>query len=86
MKLVLLKPYRKLGNIGDIIEVKDGFGRNYLIPANIAVRATKENIASFESRKADLESKNKDILANAQKVVLLDSCQITYQVLQLFEG
>lgn len=68
MKLVLLKPYRKLGNIGDIIEVKDGFGRNYLIPANIAVRATKENIASFESRKADLESKNKDILANAQKV------------------
>lgn len=68
MKLVLLKPVRKIGNIGDVINVKDGFGRNYLIPQGIADRATKENLNEFEARKVELERKNKDLIANAKKM------------------
>jgi len=68
MKLVLLKPARKLGNIGDIIEVKDGFGRNYLIPQGIASRATKENLEHFQARKLELEEKNNALIADAKKI------------------
>ena len=61
MKVVLLKSKKHLGNIGDVIEVKDGFGRNFLIPQSIATRATKENLAEFEAKKHDLEERHKKL-------------------------
>jgi large subunit ribosomal protein L9 len=56
MQVILLEKVGKLGNLGDQINVKAGFGRNYLIPYGKAVPATKSNVADFESRRADLEA------------------------------
>lgn len=70
MKVVVLKPLKTLGKIGEIVEVKDGYGRNFLIPQNIAARATPENLMQFEERKHELEEKNKALLAEAQEEVL----------------
>ena len=49
MQVILVKPVRKLGKVGNTVTVADGFGRNYLIPKEFAIRATKENIAKFSS-------------------------------------
>ncbi|MDX1923819.1 MAG: 50S ribosomal protein L9 [Rickettsiaceae bacterium] len=68
MKVVLLKPRKKLGNIGDIVEVKDGFGRNFLIPQKIASRATKQNLEFFEAKKHELEAQNDKYLAECKKI------------------
>ncbi len=65
MKVVILKPLKTLGKIGDIVEVKDGYGRNFLLPQNIAARATDENLKQFEEKKHELEEKNKALLAEA---------------------
>ena len=54
MEIILLQKINKLGNIGDTVEVKPGFGRNYLIPSGKALRATKENKEVFETTKAKL--------------------------------
>ncbi len=70
MKVVVLKPLKTLGKIGEIVEVKDGYGRNFLIPQNIAARATPENLIQFEERKHELEEKNKTLLAEAQEEAL----------------
>ena len=59
MQVILTKPLRKLGKIGDIVNVRAGYGRNYLLPQNLAIRATEDNIASFNSIKEELEHKNK---------------------------
>ncbi|WP_299982866.1 50S ribosomal protein L9 [uncultured Pseudoteredinibacter sp.] len=56
MEVILLEKVGKLGGIGDRVEVKAGFGRNYLVPQGKAVPATKANIADFEARRADLEA------------------------------
>ena len=55
MEVILLEKVGKLGGLGDQVTVKPGYGRNYLIPQGKAVSATKQNIAEFESRRADLE-------------------------------
>lgn len=55
MQVILLEKVGKLGDLGDQVAVKAGFGRNYLIPYGKAVPATETNIASFEARRADLE-------------------------------
>ncbi len=55
MNVILLENVGKLGSLGDQVNVKAGFGRNYLIPYGKAVPATKDNIAEFESRRAELE-------------------------------
>ncbi|MDX1917127.1 MAG: 50S ribosomal protein L9 [Rickettsiaceae bacterium] len=67
MKVVLLKPRKKLGNIGDIIEVKNGYARNFLIPEHIATRATKENLLYFENKKSTLEQNNSELKILALK-------------------
>lgn len=54
MKLVLLERIEKLGQVGDIVDVKTGYARNYLLPYKKALRATKENMAVYEARKAEL--------------------------------
>lgn len=68
MKVVLLKPVRKLGKIGDIVEVKPGFGRNFLIPQAFAVRATESNQKMIEEQKKDLEAKNAEAKKQAEAV------------------
>lgn len=55
MNVILLDKIENLGNIGDLVTVKPGYGRNYLLPQGKASLATKENIAEFEARRADLE-------------------------------
>ena len=69
MQVILLEKVGNLGNLGDVVNVKDGFGRNFLIPHGKAKRATEANKAEFESRRADLEKQQAALLAAAQKRV-----------------
>ena len=57
MEVILLEKVRNLGDLGEQIKVKSGFGRNFLIPQGKAVMATKDNVAKFEERRAELEAK-----------------------------
>ena len=66
MEIILIEKVANLGNLGDIVKVKDGFGRNFLIPQGKAKRATVANKAEFEARRADLEKQQADILTAAK--------------------
>lgn len=66
MKVILLEKIARLGNLGDQVTVKSGFGRNYLIPQGKATPATAENVAKFEARRAELEKAAAELLAVAQ--------------------
>ena len=57
MKVILTEKITKLGNIGDTVEVKTGFARNYLLPNGKAMRWTRENVALFEAKKAELQAR-----------------------------
>lgn len=56
MEVILLEKVGKLGTVGDVVDVKAGFGRNYLLPSGKAITATKANVADFEARRAELEA------------------------------
>ena len=58
MQVILLQRVAKLGQMGDVVNVKDGYGRNYLLPQGKALRASDANIKSFEAKKAQLEANN----------------------------
>ncbi|MFD0966787.1 50S ribosomal protein L9 [Seminibacterium arietis] len=66
MQVILLDKIAHLGQVGDKVEVKSGFARNFLIPQGKAVMATKANIEYFEARRAELEAKAAESLAVAQ--------------------
>lgn len=66
MELVLLQKVQNLGDLGDLVTVKAGFGRNYLVPTGKAVPATKDNLAQFEARRAELEAAAKSLLGQAE--------------------
>jgi large subunit ribosomal protein L9 len=66
MEVILLEKVANLGNLGDRVKVKPGYGRNYLIPKGKATEATAENIARFEARRAELESRAAESLTSAQ--------------------
>ena len=66
MQIILLEKVVNLGNLGDIVKVKDGYARNFLIPKKQARRATKEAIAEFEVRRAELEKVAAEKLTAAQ--------------------
>ncbi len=66
MEVILLEKVGKLGNIGDKVAVKSGFGRNYLIPQGKAVAATEANVAEFEARRAELEANAAEKLTAAE--------------------
>lgn len=66
MEVILLEKVENLGNIGDQVNVKSGYGRNFLLPQGKATLATPENIAIFEARRAELEAKQAEELAAAQ--------------------
>jgi large subunit ribosomal protein L9 len=65
MQVILLQKVQNLGDLGEIVNVKPGFARNYLIPQSKASMATESNIKMFEERKAELIAKEKDSLAAA---------------------
>ena len=65
MQIILLEKVANLGMLGDIVKVKDGFGRNFLIPQGKAKRATETNKAEFAARRAELEKQQADILTVA---------------------
>ena len=67
MQVILLEKVRNLGNLGDCVNVKSGYGRNFLIPQNKAVFATANNLAMFETRRAELEKNAAQALAKAQE-------------------
>lgn len=66
MQIILLEKVGKLGNLGDVVRVKDGYARNFLIPSKLARRATEAAIKEFETRRADLEKAAAAKLAAAQ--------------------
>ncbi|QGZ61611.1 50S ribosomal protein L9 [Paraburkholderia acidisoli] len=66
MQIILLEKVVNLGNLGDIVKVKDGYARNFLIPNKKARRATKDAIAEFEVKRAELEKAAAEKLAAAQ--------------------
>ena len=74
MDLILLEKVQNLGDLGDLVKVKAGYGRNYLVPKGKAVLATKENLAAFEARRTELEAAAQDRLgkATARQTGLVD--------------
>jgi large subunit ribosomal protein L9 len=66
MELILLEKVRNLGNLGDKVKVKPGYGRNYLLPQGKAVRVNAENLAAFEARRAEYEAKANKLLSDAE--------------------
>ena len=66
MQIILLEKVGKLGNLGDVVKVKDGYARNFLIPSRRARRATESAIKEFETRRAELERAAAEKLATAQ--------------------
>lgn len=66
MQVILLEKVVNLGQLGDIVKVRDGYGRNFLIPQGKAKRATDANIQAFEARRSELEKAQADALASAQ--------------------
>lgn len=66
MQVILLERIARLGGVGDNVKVRDGFARNFLLPQKKALRATKENVEYFETRRATLEKQNADARAAAE--------------------
>jgi large subunit ribosomal protein L9 len=67
MQVILMEKVVNLGNLGDVVKVRDGFARNYLIPQGKAKRATADNLKAFEARRAELEEAQAEALAKAQE-------------------
>ena len=68
MEVILLERVAKLGQMGEVVRVKDGFARNYLLPKGKALRATEANKSKFEGMKVDLQAKNVETKAEADKI------------------
>ena len=78
MQIILLERVAGLGNLGDVVTVKNGYARNFLIPTAKAKRATEANLKEFEERRAELEAKQAAVLADAQaRQAILDGQTIT---------
>jgi large subunit ribosomal protein L9 len=68
MQIILLEKITNVGNLGDVVKVKDGFARNYLIPQGKAKRATPENLKAIEARRTELEKAANEKLTGAQQI------------------
>lgn len=68
MQVILLERIGKLGQMGDIVKVRDGYARNFLLPQGKALRATKANLTRFENQRAQLEARNLELKAEATAV------------------
>jgi large subunit ribosomal protein L9 len=81
MQVILMEKVANLGELGDVVKVKDGFARNFLIPHGKAKRATEANLKAFESRRGELEKAAADAIAKAQeRGAKLDA--LTLQIVQ----
>ena len=67
MQIILMEQVQHLGRLGDIVKVKEGYARNFLIPQGKAKRATEANIAEFETRRAELEAQQETVLTDAKE-------------------
>ncbi len=67
MEVILLERVGRLGTVGDVVKVKDGYGRNFLLPQKKALRATRDNKAVFEARRAEIEAANVTARKEAEK-------------------
>ena len=87
MEVILLEKINKLGDLGDQVKVKAGYGRNYLIPVGKAVSATAENVEKFEGRRAELEKAQADSLSVATaRAEKLNAIEITLERIAGEEG
>ena len=87
MEVILLEKIKKLGDLGETVKVKAGFGRNYLLPQGKALPATDANRKVFEARKAELMKKSSDSLAGAKmRAEKLNGKTITVKALAAEEG
>ena len=87
MEVILLSKVDNLGELGDKVSVRPGYARNYLIPQGIAKFATAENIAEFETRRAELEAQASAALEQAQKrKETLDGVKLTIMAKEAGEG
>ncbi|MBN8740136.1 MAG: 50S ribosomal protein L9 [Lysobacterales bacterium 69-70] len=78
MELILLQKVKNLGVLGDKVNVKPGYGRNYLVPQGKAVPATADNVAQFEKRRAEFEAKANQILSGAEaRKAALEGASVT---------
>ncbi len=68
MQVILLEQIKNLGKAGEVVKVRNGYGRNFLIPYNKALRATQSNIAYYETRKSDIDARNKEQAKGAEKI------------------
>ena len=87
MKVILQERVTNLGNVGDQVNVKPGFARNFLLPRGKAVQASEKNVAAFEQRRAELEKKAAEVLAAAkERATLLEGTVVTLSVQASEEG
>jgi large subunit ribosomal protein L9 len=87
MKLILLQKVVNLGGLGDTVDVKPGYGRNFLVPTGKAVPATAANVAQFEAKRADYQAKADDVLAAAQaRLAELEGKEVTITANASTEG
>ncbi len=87
MEVILLKKVENLGTLGNVVKVRPGYARNYLIPQGKAKMATKANMAEFEARRAELEAEANTILAAAQaRKAQLDGMVLTIKAKAGNEG
>ena len=78
MELILLEKVRNLGNLGDKVKVKPGYGRNYLLPQGKAVPVNAANLEAFEKRRAEYEAKANSLLADAEaRKAKLEGAEVT---------
>ena len=87
MQLILLQKVTNLGNLGDKVSVKPGYGRNFLVPQGKAVPATTKSIAEFEARRAEYEAKAQSQLDEAQqRLAKLEGASVTVYANASTEG
>lgn len=87
MDLILLQKVTNLGNLGDKVSVKPGYGRNFLVPSGKAVPATAKNVAEFEAKRADYEAKAQAVHDDASaRIVGLEGASVTIYVNASAEG
>ena len=87
MEVVLLQKVKNLGNLGDKVRVKPGYGRNFLVPQGKAVPATATNVAEFEKRRAEYEAKANQVLSGAEtRKAALEGASVTIKANASPEG
>lgn len=86
MDVVLLERVEKLGQMGDVVAVKDGFARNFLLPKGKALRATKRNMERFETERAQLEARNLELKKEAEAVAAKLEGQTFVAIRQASDG